>query len=146
MTREEAREILTHNWTRVDNPNYSESELDEAVDMAITALQQEEHLVELEAKAVAIIKSERHGEWIRFEDYLPRRKQRVIFLEQDNASHKYNIDLGMFCWKDEKESDYSDSVTITNRKWHATDSRIIAWCPLPPFELATNCGAKMDKE
>ena len=38
MTREEAKEILTHNWTRVDNPNYSESELDEAVDMAIEAL------------------------------------------------------------------------------------------------------------
>ena len=38
MTREEAREILTHNWTRVDNPNYSESELDEAFFMAIDAL------------------------------------------------------------------------------------------------------------
>lgn len=41
MTREEAKEILTHNWTRVDNPNYSESELDEAVDMAIEALSAE---------------------------------------------------------------------------------------------------------
>ena len=41
MTREEAREILTHNWTRVDNPNYSESELDEAFFMAIEALQRE---------------------------------------------------------------------------------------------------------
>ena len=40
MTREEAREILTHNWTRVDNPNYSESELDEAFFMAIEALSQ----------------------------------------------------------------------------------------------------------
>ena len=40
MTREEAKEILTHNWTRVDNPNYSESELDEAIDMAIEALSQ----------------------------------------------------------------------------------------------------------
>lgn len=39
MKREEAREILTHNWTRVDNPNYSESELDEAFFMAIEALQ-----------------------------------------------------------------------------------------------------------
>lgn len=38
MTREEAREILTHNWTRVDNPDYSESELDEAFFMAIEAL------------------------------------------------------------------------------------------------------------
>ena len=42
MTREEAKEILTHNWTRVDNPNYSESELDEAFFMAIEALQREE--------------------------------------------------------------------------------------------------------
>ena len=38
MTREEAKEILTHNWTRVDNPYYSESELDEAFFMAIEAL------------------------------------------------------------------------------------------------------------
>ena len=42
MTREDAREILTHNWTRVDNPNYSESKLDEAIDMAIDALSAEE--------------------------------------------------------------------------------------------------------
>ena len=41
MTREEAKEILTHNWTRVDNPNYSESELDEAFFMAIEALSAE---------------------------------------------------------------------------------------------------------
>lgn len=40
VTREEATEILTHNWTRVDNPNYSESELDEAFFMAIEALQE----------------------------------------------------------------------------------------------------------
>jgi hypothetical protein len=40
MTREEAKEILTHNWTRVDNPNYSESELDEAFFMAIEALKE----------------------------------------------------------------------------------------------------------
>ena len=42
MTREEAKEILTHNWTRVDNPNYSESELDEAFFMAIEALSREQ--------------------------------------------------------------------------------------------------------
>ena len=41
MTREEAMEILTHNWTRVDNPNYSESELDKAFFMAIEALSAE---------------------------------------------------------------------------------------------------------
>jgi hypothetical protein len=52
MTREEAREILTHNWTRVDNPNYSESELDEAFFMAIEALT-----------------TERTGEWIDCQEY-----------------------------------------------------------------------------
>lgn len=46
MTREEAREILTHNWTRVDNPNYSESELDEAFFMAIEALNREQQIIE----------------------------------------------------------------------------------------------------
>ena len=62
MTREEAREILTHNWTRVDNPNYSESELDEAFFMAIEAL------------SVANLKSEFEstdavqGEWIDVEN------------------------------------------------------------------------------
>lgn len=45
MTREEAKEILTHNWTRVDNPNYSESELDEAFFMAIEALQREDRFL-----------------------------------------------------------------------------------------------------
>ena len=44
MTREEAREILTHNWTRADNPNYSESELDEAFFMAIEALSEDKVL------------------------------------------------------------------------------------------------------
>lgn len=52
MTREEAKEILTHNWTRVDNPNYSESELDEAFFMAIEALS-----------------AERTGEWIDKGEY-----------------------------------------------------------------------------
>ena len=45
MTREEAIEILTHNWTRVDNPNYSESELDEAFFMAIEALQWQDRIL-----------------------------------------------------------------------------------------------------
>ena len=43
MTREEALDILTHNWTRVENPNYDESELDEAYYMAIEALKTEDH-------------------------------------------------------------------------------------------------------
>ena len=38
MTRKEAIEILTHNWTRVDNPNYTYEELDDAFHRAIEAL------------------------------------------------------------------------------------------------------------
>ena len=38
MTREEAREVFEHNWTRIDNPDYTEDELGEAIDMAIEAL------------------------------------------------------------------------------------------------------------
>lgn len=41
MIREEALDILTHNWTRLENPNYEESELDKAYYMAIEALQTE---------------------------------------------------------------------------------------------------------
>lgn len=41
MTREEALDILTHNWARLENPNYEESELDKAYYMAIEALSAE---------------------------------------------------------------------------------------------------------
>ena len=68
MTREEAREILTHNWTRVDNPNYSESELDEAFFMAIEALSADtiirKDTVTLNSP---ITISAVQGEWIRKE-------------------------------------------------------------------------------
>lgn len=57
MTREEAVEKLEAFAPMVVDDTR------EAIDMAIEALQREGHLVELEAKAVAIIKSERHGEW-----------------------------------------------------------------------------------
>lgn len=65
MTREEAKEILTHNWTRVDNPNYSESELDEAFFMAIEALSYE---------AVK-------GEWIKKQVFNPELDKYVPLIE-----------------------------------------------------------------
>lgn len=45
MTREEALDILTHNWTRVENPNYDESELDKAYYMAIEALREPKTII-----------------------------------------------------------------------------------------------------
>ena len=41
MTREEAVDILEHNWTRLENHDYTEEELNEALDIAIKALEQE---------------------------------------------------------------------------------------------------------
>lgn len=73
MTRKEAISELKYAQAMCEfNPstgevgfrNDEDRKQHEAFGMAIKALQQEEHLVELEAKAVAIIKSERRGEWI----------------------------------------------------------------------------------
>lgn len=63
MTREEAIEVITDYLNKDTAISPYNRRFINALDMAITALQQEEHLVELEAKAAAIIKSERHGEW-----------------------------------------------------------------------------------
>ena len=38
MTREEAIEIFEHNWTRLVNPDYTEEELNDALNMAIKGL------------------------------------------------------------------------------------------------------------
>ena len=64
MTRDEAIEWLGRIKDRYIHGGDEgfDNKRKEAIDMAIESLQQEEHLVELEAKAVAIIKSERHGE------------------------------------------------------------------------------------
>ena len=41
MTRNEALEILDHNWTRLVNPDYTDEELGKAQNMAIEALKNE---------------------------------------------------------------------------------------------------------
>lgn len=41
MTREEAMDIFEHNWTRLVNADYTEEELNKAIEMAIKALEQE---------------------------------------------------------------------------------------------------------
>lgn len=105
MTREEAKEILTHNWTRVDNPNYSESELDEAFFMAIEALQEvqkheetfewchdckeydtDNHCCHRWSKVirntVEELKTDRpHGEWIGLDECSVCGKQAIDFID-----------------------------------------------------------------
>lgn len=41
MTREEAIDIFEHNWTRLENHDYTDDELNEALDIAIKVLEQE---------------------------------------------------------------------------------------------------------
>ena len=41
MTREEVIDIFEHNWTRLENHDYTEEELNEALGIAIKALEQE---------------------------------------------------------------------------------------------------------
>ena len=49
MTREDAKEILDHNWTKLVNPDYSDEELGEAQNLAIEVLS---------------VEPPRMGEWI----------------------------------------------------------------------------------
>ena len=49
MTNEQAIEILEHNWTKLVNPDCTDEELGQALDLAITALKGAEqcHLTRL---------------------------------------------------------------------------------------------------
>ena len=111
MTREEAKEILTHNWTRVDNPNYSELELDEAFFMAIEALQTDDE------QGWRIGKPKEQGEYI---------------VTLDSFGHK-RIDLFYY------GKPMIPNRKVRGKCWYRTD--ILAWQPLPtPYgERADKC-------
>jgi len=71
MTRDEALEILDHNWTRLVNPDYTDEELGKAQNMAIEAL---EEVIE-----------RKHGEWI----YKPMKGQFCSVCDMQSV-WKYN--------------------------------------------------------
>lgn len=52
MTREEALDILEHHWTQIINPDYTDKETNEALNVAIEALSQEPR---------------KHGKWLPYE-------------------------------------------------------------------------------
>lgn len=190
MTREEAIYRLKNTaWLGTDKER---TETEQAVDMAIEALQAEptgeyidkgfelkhyrsmlnkdtpdvtdkdrmnaQIIIEaLEMAKTVKVQTQRHGKWIKFEDYLPKRKQNVLFLEQHNELQKYHIGIGTFYGVDDNPytKDKQD-LKITYRQWHADDARIIAWCSLPPLDIESapifgimdgvtiDCGAKMN--
>ena len=44
MTNEQALEILEHNWTKLVNPDCTDEELGQALDIAIKALEENEKI------------------------------------------------------------------------------------------------------
>lgn len=48
MTNEQALEILEHNWTKLVNPDCTDEELGQALDIAIKALEENEKLKDKE--------------------------------------------------------------------------------------------------
>ena len=104
MTRAEAINILDE-LSRTVTVAHSHENV-EAVHMAITVLQQEEHLVELEAKAVAIIKSERHGEWLLVEGTTLQTCSECSFcMEIDNEADNFCPNCGAKMRGDKHEID-----------------------------------------
>ena len=81
MTRNEALEILDHNWTRLVNPDYTDEELGKAQNMAIRSLEARESLYEKTAEweAEALYEVEKHihdedvGEWRKWSHILTER-------------------------------------------------------------------------
>ena len=71
MTRNEALEILDHNWTRLVNPDYTDEELGKAQNMAIETLEQcemayEHGWTDAESKYREILEHKR-GIWMPIE-------------------------------------------------------------------------------
>ena len=151
MTREEAKEILTHNWTRVDNPNYSESELDEAFFMAIEALSadtvsREHHDMEVkELKHQIKDRAEAvQGEWIPVSEMLPEDIKPVIVTWKNTdpkSYYQYIVGkhfIGTAHYKSGKWYWYSSVTEDLLAEYGKCDSEefdeaieVVAWMPLP---------------
>lgn len=88
MKREEAIDIFEHNWTRLENHDYTEEELNEALDMAIEALKQKPKTG--------------HWEWVQY-DYNPRlgnwhcSKCRCVIVACVDKNEKSGIPLYKYC-------------------------------------------------
>ena len=63
MTNEKALEILEHNWTGVSNPDYTEKELCEVLELAIKALEQTSHLIDRPCEACEFRKDNGCCKW-----------------------------------------------------------------------------------
>ena len=142
MIRREALDILEHNWTRLVNPDYSDKELCEALDVAIKALEQEpcEDAVSRQAVIDTIGKVLDYGDGMVWEA-LSHAQRDVVLLPSVNPQEpkighwkmKHYIDKnrqGFNMWMcsecyNEYSYDAETGVGITDAHY----------CP--------NCGAKM---
>lgn len=64
MTKRKAFDILEHNWTRLVNPDYSDNELNEALVIAMKALEREITIVSSDCLPESAIKeTEARMDW-----------------------------------------------------------------------------------
>ena len=90
MTREEAIEILTDHWTTIDNSRYSSDELNEAFNIAIRALKNEQTDGDLISRqAVLEVYDEwRYGKGITYTNGLQRLREQFEKLPSAEKTAK----------------------------------------------------------
>ena len=79
MTREELIDIFEHNWTRLENHDYTEEELNCALTMAIKALKQESKvdLDELKRKILMELDGGTDDKWLKYCDVCDRISESI---------------------------------------------------------------------
>lgn len=101
MTREEAMDIFEHNWTRLVNADYTEEELNKAIDMAIKALEQD---IDFDKQAEEIIKETVESIWGK-----PPYTEVLDSIKAD--VEKYQADCDLSC-SDDANCRICDKITF----------------------------------
>lgn len=96
------------------------------------------HTICVMAEAIA-----QHGvsQWIPCSERLPEYKQKIFFTEKNNETGELYVGRGMFCGVTARTCSrsnpwyYADTFSVSERRWHVLDSKIVAWLPVPqPWE------------
>ena len=88
-------------------------------------------------KLVQAIAQNREKQWIPCSERLPEFKQEIFFTEKNNKTEELYVGRGMFCGVIARTGngsnpwDYADTFSVSERRWHVLDSKIVAWLPVP---------------
>ena len=76
-------------------------------------------------------------QWIPCSERLPEFKQKIFFTEKNNETGELYVGRGMFCGVIARTGsgsnpwNYADTFSVSERRWHVLDSKIVAWFPVP---------------